>query len=52
MSIFNKNQSLSKFKMTSDNFFNQNNKKFDFVYVDGDHSKDQVLKDLKILGLS
>ena len=42
-----KNQSLSKFKMTSDNFFNQNNKKFDFVYVDGDHSKDQVLKDLK-----
>jgi len=42
-----KNQSLSKFKMTSDNFFNQNTKKFDFVYVDGDHSKDQVLKDLK-----
>ena len=33
--------------MTSDNFFNQNNAKFDFVYVDGDHSRNQVLKDLK-----
>ena len=41
------NQSLSKFKMTSDTFFNQNTTKFDFVYVDGDHSRDQVLKDLK-----
>ena len=40
------NQLLTKFKMTSDNFFNQNAAKFDFVYVDGDHSKDQVLKDL------
>ena len=41
------NQLLTKFKMTSDNFFTQNNEKFDFVYVDGDHSKDQVLKDLQ-----
>ena len=41
------NNSLTKFKMTSDFFFNQNNSKFDFVYVDGDHSRDQVLKDLK-----
>ena len=41
------NQSLLKFKMTSDTFFNQNTTKFDFVYVDGDHSRDQVLKDLK-----
>jgi len=40
-------QLLTKFKMTSDNFFTQNNEKFDFVYVDGDHSKDQVLKDLQ-----
>ena len=40
-------QCLSKFKMTSDNFFNKNTKKFDFIYVDGDHSKNQVLKDLK-----
>ena len=41
------NRTLSKFKMTSDNFFKHNIIKFDFVYVDGDHSKDQVLKDLK-----
>ena len=41
------NKLLTKFKMTSDNFFNQNNAKFDFVYVDGDHSRNQVLKDLK-----
>ena len=41
------NQLLTKYKMTSDNFFYQNTAKFDFVYVDGDHSKDQVLKDLQ-----
>ncbi len=39
-------QKISKFKMTSDIFFKQNNSKFDFVYIDGDHSKDQVFKDL------
>tara|TARA_B100001121_G_scaffold272159_1_gene258520 strand:- start:491 stop:1192 length:702 start_codon:yes stop_codon:yes gene_type:complete len=38
---------LIKFKMTSDEFFKINNNKFDFIYIDGDHSNDQVLKDLK-----
>ena len=33
--------------MTSDEFFKQNINKFDFIYVDGDHAKDQVYKDLK-----
>ena len=32
--------------MTSDEFFKQNKNKFDFIYVDGDHAKDQVYKDL------
>lgn len=36
-----------KFEMTSDSFFNSINPnvKFDFVFIDGDHSKEQVLKD-------
>ena len=41
------NMKIHKFKMTSDEFFKKNKNKFDFIYVDGDHSKDQVLKDLK-----
>ena len=41
------NNKILKFKMTSDEFFNENNNKFDLIYIDGDHSKDQVLKDLK-----
>ncbi len=40
-------EKLIKFKMTSDEFFKINNNKFDFIYIDGDHSNDQVLKDLK-----
>ena len=38
---------LNKFKSSSDFFFENNNKYFDFIYVDGDHSKDQVLRDLE-----
>ena len=38
---------LNKFKSSSDVFFENNNEYFDFIYVDGDHSKDQVLRDLE-----
>jgi hypothetical protein len=36
-----------KYEMSSDEFFNQieKNLKFDLVFIDGDHSKEQVLKD-------
>jgi len=36
---------LRKNKMTSDNFFKNNNEKFDLIFVDGDHHYNQVLKD-------
>lgn len=34
-----------KIKLTSDEFFANNNKLFDFIYIDGDHSHEQVLRD-------
>ena len=43
---FKEKKTLLKFKMTSDEFFKENKNKFDFIYVDGDHAKDQVYKDL------
>jgi predicted O-methyltransferase YrrM len=36
---------VHKNKTTSDNFFLTNSKKYDFIYIDGDHSRDQVTKD-------
>ena len=33
------------YEMSSDDFFAQNRMQFDFVFIDGDHSKEQVLKD-------
>ena len=48
---FNKNielfKNIKKYKMTSDNFFLENNKKFDVIYIDGYHKGYQVLKDFK-----
>lgn len=35
------------FKGTSDKFFNQNNKKFDLIFIDGLHEYDQCLKDVE-----
>lgn len=36
---------IIKFKGTSDAFFKQNTKEFDFIYVDGDHTAYGVIKD-------
>ena len=40
------NNLLVKHKTTSNEFFKKNNKYFDLIYVDGDHSSDQVKIDL------
>lgn len=36
---------IIKYKSTSDHFFKHNNDKFDFIYVDGDHTAYGVIKD-------
>ena len=36
---------VTKYKMTSDQFFEQNTQKFDFIYIDGAHTYDQIIKD-------
>lgn len=33
--------------MTSDEFFNKNNKKFDIIFIDGLHIKDQFIRDVE-----
>lgn len=35
------------YKMTSDDFFTQNNKRYDIIFIDGLHHSDQVYKDIK-----
>ena len=36
---------IVKYKGSSDSFFKGNDQSFDFIYIDGDHSAHQVLKD-------
>ena len=45
-SIFQSNNRLEKFKMTSNKFFLNNSKKYDLIFVDGDHSSAQVKIDI------
>lgn len=39
--------SKATYKMTSDDFFKQNNKKFDLIFIDGLHEHKQVLRDIE-----
>jgi hypothetical protein len=43
--IFQESKRLIKNKITSDNFFKTNVTKFDFIYIDGDHTAKGVLSD-------
>ena len=45
-SFYQSNNNLMKYKMTSNEFFKKNHRYFDLIYVDGDHSSDQVKIDL------
>ena len=45
-SFYQSNKTLFKHKMTSNEFFKKNRKYFDLIFVDGDHSSDQVKVDL------
>ena len=45
-SFYQSNNLLIKYKMTSNEFFQKNEKYFDLIYLDGDHSSDQVKIDL------
>jgi len=40
------NDRIEKQKLSSDTFFEKNNKFFDLIYIDGDHQTDQVNKDI------
>lgn len=40
------NDRVEKQKLSSDFFFEKNNKFFDLIYIDGDHQTDQVNKDI------
>ena len=45
-SFYQSNNILFKHKMTSNDFFKKNHKYFDLIYVDGDHTSNQVKIDL------
>jgi predicted O-methyltransferase YrrM len=40
-----KDRRIQKVKTTSDKFFQTNTQMFDFIYIDGDHTEDQVFRD-------
>ena len=48
-SFYQSNKTLLKYKMTSNEFFEKNSKYFDLIFVDGDHSSNQVINSWNIL---
>lgn len=44
---FDDKRGIDFYKMTSDDFFYQNKEKFDIIFIDGDHSIEQVIKDFE-----
>lgn len=42
---YQKKRKIIKYKGTSDSFFRNNREKYDFIYVDGDHTAYGVIKD-------
>lgn len=43
--VARESKKIIKYKGTSDSFFKNNDQTYDFIYIDGDHSAYQVLKD-------
>lgn len=46
ISVCKNSEKITVKKVISDEFFKENTKKFDFIYIDGSHESDQIIKDM------